>query len=240
MCILALFVCGLKTNEMENVQVLFAEDDALTRMEVKERMEAKGWRVIEAEDGIKAFDRYEEYKPDLVILDVAMPGRTGLEVLQLIRTRDQDTPVIIYSSLGAEKDLLAGFRCGAKVYLVKNYSVAVLVAQVETLLRKKEEVDVLFLAEGVTYAVSSSVLTVGGESVQLTKLESKVFTVLCKNPNQLIKRDLLLKAGWDSDEFRFELQLNKVIRRLRALLASATSIEIVTDKGNGYWFMCSK
>ena len=225
---------------MKDVQVLFAEDDALTRMEVKEQMEAKGWCVIEAEDGIKAFDRYEACNPDLVILDIDMPGRTGLEVLQLIRTRDQDTPVIIYSSLTAEKDLLTGFRCGAKVYLVKNYSVAILVAQAETLLRNREEVDVLFLSDGVSYDVFSSVLTVKGESVKLTKLESKVFVVLCKNPNKLIKRDLLLKAGWDSDEVRFDLQLNKVIRRLRTLLSPVSSVEIVTDKGNGYWFMCHK
>lgn len=219
---------------------MFAEDDALTRMEVKEKMEAKGWRVIEAADGIEAFDRYEEYHPDLVILDVIMPGRTGLEVLQLIRTRDQDTPVIIYSSLGSENDLLAGFRCGAKVYLVKNYSVDVLVAQTETLLRKREDVGVLSVAEGVTYDVVSSVLTVGGESVKLTKLESRVFVLLCKNPNKLIRRDLLLKAGWDSDEFCLELQLNKVIRRLRVLLSSATSVEIVTEKGFGYWLECRK
>ncbi|MDE5611745.1 MAG: helix-turn-helix domain-containing protein, partial [Odoribacter sp.] len=111
-------------------------------------------------------------------------------------------------------------------------------AQAETLLRKREEVDVLFLSEGVSYDVSSSVLTVKGASVKLTKLESKVFVVLCKNPNKLIKRDLLLKAGWDSDEVRFDLQLNKVIRRLRTLLSPVSSVEIVTDKGNGYWFMC--
>ncbi len=67
---------------MEKVQILFAEDDTLTRLEVKEKMEEKGWEVIEAEDGIKAFERYEDYKPSLVILDVDMPGRTGLEVLQ--------------------------------------------------------------------------------------------------------------------------------------------------------------
>ncbi len=69
-------------------------------------------------------------------------------------------------------------------------------------------------------------------------LENKIFTLLCKNPNKLIKRELLLKAGWDSDEARFELQLNKVIRRLRFVLSPVASIEIVTDKGNGYWFMC--
>lgn len=223
---------------MERVQILFAEDDALTRLEVKEKMEEKGWEVIEAEDGVKAFERYEQHKPSLVILDVDMPGRTGLEVLQLIRSRDQDTPVIIYSSLTSEKDLLAGFRCGAKVYLVKNYSVAILVAQVESLLSDKQEVETISLAKDVTYNLASSVLVIEGQTVKLTMLENKVFALMCKNPNKLIKRELLLKAGWDSNEARFGLQLNKVIRRLRSLLTPVASIEIVTDKGNGYWFMC--
>ena len=223
---------------MEKVQILFAEDDTLTRLEVKEKMEEKGWEVIEAEDGIKAFERYEEYKPSLVVLDVDMPGRTGLEVLQLIRTRDQDTPVIIYSSLTSEKDLLAGLRCGAKVYLVKNYSVAILIAQAESLLSDKQEAETISLAKNVTYNLISSVLIAGEQAIKLTMLENKIFTLLCKNPNKLIKRELLLKAGWDSDEARFELQLNKVIRRLRFVLSPVASIEIVTDKGNGYWFMC--
>ncbi len=223
---------------MEKVQILFAEDDTLTRLEVKEKMDEKGWEVIEAEDGIKAFERYEDYKPSLVILDVDMPGRTGLEVLQLIRTRDQDTPVIIYSSLTSEKDLLAGLRCGAKVYLVKNYSVAILIAQAESLLSDKQEAETISLAKNVTYNLISSVLIVGEQAIKLTMLENKIFTLLCKNPNKLIKRELLLKAGWDSDEARFELQLNKVIRRLRFVLSPVASIEIVTDKGNGYWFMC--
>lgn len=223
---------------MEKVQILFAEDDTLTRLEVKEKMEEKGWEVIETEDGIKAFERYEDYKPSLVILDVDMPGRTGLEVLQLIRTRDQDTPVIIYSSLTSEKDLLAGLRCGAKVYLVKNYSVAILIAQAESLLSDKQEAETISLAKNVTYNLISSVLIVGEQAIKLTMLENKIFTLLCKNPNKLIKRELLLKAGWDSDEARFELQLNKVIRRLRFVLSPVASIEIVTDKGNGYWFMC--
>lgn len=223
---------------MEKVQILFVEDDTLTRLEVKEKMEEKGWEVIEAEDGIKAFERYEDYKPSLVILDVDMPGRTGLEVLQLIRTRDQDTPVIIYSSLTSEKDLLAGLRCGAKVYLVKNYSVAILIAQAESLLSDKQEAETISLAKNVTYNLISSVLIVGEQAIKLTMLENKIFTLLCKNPNKLIKRELLLKAGWDSDEARFELQLNKVIRRLRFVLSPVASIEIVTDKGNGYWFMC--
>lgn len=171
---------------MEKVQILFAEDDTLTRLEVKEKMEEKGWEVIEAEDGIKAFERYEDYKPSLVILDVDMPGRTGLEVLQLIRTRDQDTPVIIYSSLTSEKDLLAGLRCGAKVYLVKNYSVAILIAQAESLLSDKQEAETISLAKNVTYNLISSVLIVGEQAIKLTMLENKIFTLLCKNPNKLI------------------------------------------------------
>lgn len=138
----------------------------------------------------------------------------------------------------SEKDLLAGLRCGAKVYLVKNYSVAILIAQAESLLSDKQEAETISLAKNVTYNLISSVLIVGEQAIKLTMLENKIFTLLCKNPNKLIKRELLLKAGWDSDEARFELQLNKVIRRLRFVLSPVASIEIVTDKGNGYWFMC--
>jgi len=223
---------------MEKIRILFAEDDALTRWEVKGRMEEKGWEVIEAENGVKALEKYKQAKPDLVILDVDMPGMTGLEVLQLIRTEDQEIPVIIYSSLTSEKDVWAGYLCGAKVYVVKNYSVAILVVQAERLLTNRKEVEIISLAPDASYNLMSSLLTIKGKTVKLTKLENKIFTVLCKNPNKLIKRELLVKAGWNSDEARFEIQLNKVIHKLRILLAPLASVEIVTDKGNGYWFMC--
>ena len=86
---------------------------------MKEKMTAKGWEVIEAVDGKEALVKYKKYRPDIVVLDVNMPKRSGLEVLQLIRVNDLQTTVVIYSSLAEEKDFKIGLCQGAQVYLVK-------------------------------------------------------------------------------------------------------------------------
>lgn len=224
---------------MDRIKVLCAEDDTLTRLEIKEKLEGKGWEVIEAKDGVEAFEKYRQYEPDLVILDVDMPCRSGLEVLQLIQVNDLQTPVVIYSSLAGEEDLKSGFANGAKVYMIKNYSVAVLLEQVERLIYGPDAV-IVTLAEGVTYDFLEAELQIGEQCDKLSGLESKVFAVLCKNKNKLSRRDLLLQAGWNSTEVHLEAQLNKVIRKLRRLLEKTEKLEIVLDKGNGYWLKAKK
>ena len=135
---------------MAIIKVLCAEDDRLMRLEMKEKMTAKGWEVIEAVDGKEALVKYKKYRPDIVVLDVNMPKRSGLEVLQLIRVNDLQTPVVIYSSLAEEKDLKIGLCQGAQVYLVKNYSVALLLEQVERLIGKTAS-SVIGLTDNITY-----------------------------------------------------------------------------------------
>lgn len=219
---------------MDRIKVLYAEDFALTRLEVKERLEAKGWEVVEAVDGIEAFEKYKQCNPDVIILDIDMPRRSGLEVLQLIRAHDLQTPVVIYSSLAKEEDLKAGFMNGAKVYVIKNYSVDILLVQLENLIRDGDS-DVVTLTAGVTYNLVSRELKIGESTAKLSMLESRVFAVLCKNKNKLSRRDLLLQTGWDSCEIHYEYQLNKVIAKLRKILENAHTLEIVMDRGNGYW-----
>ena len=220
---------------MNRRKILCAEDDELTRLEIKEKLEAKGWEVIEAGDGVEAFEKYKGCDPDLVILDIDMPKRSGLEVLQLIRVNDFKTPVVIYSSLAKEEDLKTGFNNGAKVYLIKVYSVEVLVGQIENILSEQEPGTMVKLAEGVTYDFFKSELRIGERCEKLSKLESRVFAVLCKNKNKLSRRELLLQAGWNSTEAHLDYQLNKIIRRLRQFLEGADGVEIAVDKGNGYW-----
>lgn len=219
---------------MERIRVLYAEDDELTRLEVREKMEAKGWEVIEARDGIEAIEMYKRCGPDVIILDVDMPRRTGLEVLQLIRVNDLLTPVVIYSSLAKEEDLMAGLACGAEVYIIKDYSVTILLMQIEKLLHKRsaEEIE---LTEGVFYDFATTRLKIGNRTQKLSMLESKVFAILCKNKNKLSQRELLLQAGWNSNEPNIEAQLNKVMSKFKQLLKDAEGVEIVLDKGNGYW-----
>ena len=219
---------------MAIIKVLCAEDDRLMRLEMKEKMTAKGWEVIEAVDGKEALVKYKKYRPDIVVLDVNMPKRSGLEVLQLIRVNDLQTPVVIYSSLAEEKDLKIGLCQGAQVYLVKNYSVALLLEQVERLIGKTAS-SVIGLTDNITYDFAKAELCIGEQRQKLTMLESKVFAILCKNNNRLSPREVLLLAGWNSTAYNYESQLNKVIRKLRKLLMRENQVKIILDKGNGYW-----
>ena len=220
-------------SSMSKIKILCAEDDQLVRLEIKEKMEAKGWEVIEAGDGVKAFEQYKKHNPDLVVLDVDMPLRSGLQVLQLIQLNDLLTPVIMYSSLAGNEDVEAGLRSGAKVYLVKTYNVDNLLLQAEKLIVDKN-VDITTLADGVTYNFISAELKIGEVSERLGRLERKVFAVLCRNKNKLCQRDLLLVAGWDSTAVNFELQLNKQIGKLKKKISGAVGVEIVVDRGCGY------
>lgn len=224
---------------MNEIKILCAEDDRLTRLEIKEKLETMGWEVIEAVDGVEAFEKYKSCNPDLIVLDVDMPKRNGLEVLQLIRVNDLQTPVVIYSSLAKEEDLLSGFSYGAKAYLIKSYSVDLLLLQLNNLVNELNIMNVR-LAEGVVYYFSEAELRIGERCEKLSMLESKVFAVLCKNKNKLARRELLLQAGWNKEDPSCELQLNKVIRRLRQLLEGVEGVEIVVNKGNGYWLRTKK
>lgn len=219
---------------MEKIKVLCAEDDTLTRLEIKEKMEEKGWEVIEAMDGVQACDKYQQYNPDLIILDLDMPRRTGLEVLQLIRTNDLEIPIVIYSALADEENLRAALKSGTKNYILKTYSVVFLLELVESLI-SKENTDIVTLAEGVVYYISKAELQIGEECYKLTVMEGKVFTVLCKNKNKLSPKELLLEAGWNYAPSDKSLQLNKVISKFRKLLEKSGKVDIVSDKGNGYW-----
>ena len=211
---------------MAIIKVLCAEDDRLMRLEMKEKMTAKGWEG--------SFGEVQKYRPDIVVLDVNMPKRSGLEVLQLIRVNDLQTPVVIYSSLAEEKDLKIGLCQGAQVYLVKNYSVALLLEQVERLIGKTAS-SVIGLTDNITYDFAKAELCIGEQRQKLTMLESKVFAILCKNKNRLSPREVLLLAGWNSTAYNYESQLNKVIRKLRKLLMRENQVKIILDKGNGYW-----
>lgn len=218
---------------MDKITVLYAEDDSMTVMEVQEKLEQEGFEVVVARDGNEALEKYAECHPQVIILDVEMPGRNGLEVLQLIRLNDNRTPIIIYSCFVEEEKQINGLKWGANVYLLKNYTPSLLVAQVKRCAAKDEET--LRLGEKGSYDFTNSELFVDGLIWRLTPLESRVFTLLCKNSSTLVRRLDLLHAGWNSEDPACQLQLNKLIVRFRKLLKPLEpSVRIYTDRSNGY------
>ena len=187
--------------------ILYAEDDSMTVMEVQEKLENNGYEVIVAYDGNEALEKFIACKPDLIVLDVDMPGKDGLEVLQFIRLQDSQTPVIIYSCL---------------------------LAQIQRCIARSGE-EVIRLSKQVEYDFSACNLRVSDVVYHLTMLENKIFSILCKNRNTLVAREDLLKAGWNSQAPNCSLQLNKMVSRLRKLLKGDHSVYILTEKPLGYW-----
>lgn len=218
---------------MDKVKILWAEDDAYIRVEITEMMEEEGWEVIEATDGVEAFEKYKQCDPDLILLDVDMPRRSGLEVLQLIRLNDSHTPIVIYSTLHGDDDVMAGLVNGANVYLAKNFCVDNLLLQLKTLIPNKMA-EVIVLAKDVSYNITTSELRIGEKFKTLSTLENNVFVVLCRNKNKLCRKDLLLDAGWKKTDRSVEQLLYKVIGELRQMLKSVESVKIVLNKGDGY------
>lgn len=217
---------------MERLKILYAEDDPLTVMEVEEQLNARGFEVIVASDGVKALELFKAYQPAAVILDVDMPGYDGFEVLQLIRLTDQSTPVIIYSSLGDASCQMRGLDSGAQTYLVKNTTPAVVAAQVQRCLSHFDG-DTVRLGRNSFFDLLSGELRIERKMEKLVGLERKFFVLLCQNRDRVVSRDVLIRAGWDNDDYKLHLQLNKYISNLRHKIMGS-SARIVTDKFNGY------
>lgn len=123
-----------------------------------------------------------------------MPGHNGFEVLQIIRLTDHYTPIVIYSSLGDEANQMRGLESGAYTYLVKNCAPAVVAAQVYNCLSKMAVIK--SAGRKIIFRSLSGELWIGERKEKLVGLEFKIFTMLCRNREKTVSRELLIKAGW--------------------------------------------
>jgi DNA-binding response OmpR family regulator len=205
-------------------------DDEPTIVEVVGRyMQRAGFETLEAGDGPEALRLAEESRPDLVVLDVMLPGIDGIEVMrQLHELPGPPVPVILLTARGEESDRLVGLRRGADDYVVKPFSPAELVARVGAVMRRASppapaedappiEVGSLRI-EPATRRVE-----VDGEEVPLTMLEFDLLAHLAANPGRVYSRDQLMEAVWESPFFTDTSTVTVHVRRLRAKLGDDPS-----------------
>lgn len=218
---------------MEKLKILCAEDDLLTAAEIKRVLEENNLDVTTVGNGNEACEKYGTYNPDVVVLDMDMPGQNGLEVLQFIRLNNSRIPVIIYSTQTEEINQIKGLETGANVYITKEYSPAVLYSQIRRVTANTHG-ETILLGHHSFYHFTTRCLQVNAEVYKLTALESRVIGLLCQYQNQLVQRHRLLIAGWDSDNPSNEQQLNKLIGKFRKIIEPDPTIIIFTDKARGY------
>ncbi len=179
--------------------VLVVDDDPTVREVVCSYLRADGYDVSEADDGEAALAMIRHRRPDLVVLDVMLPGVDGLEVCRQIRS-STDLPIILLTALGSEEDRVVGLELGADDYLTKPFSPRELVLRVGSVLRRVREssnLDPTALTDGdLVVDGASRQVRVGGEPVTLTVREFDLLRFLVANPGQVFTRAELLERVW--------------------------------------------
>jgi two-component system phosphate regulon response regulator PhoB len=227
-------------DSVAGLRVLVVDDDQRVRTVVSWQLEADGFTVSEAGDGAAALTQIECDRPDLVVLDLSLPGIGGLDVLRRVRDLDETTPlpVIVLSGRSGETDRIIGLDLGADDYLVKPFSPGELAARVRSVLRRTGIGSVPARpATGLWIDETSREATFDGHALELTAREFDLLAFLCRHPRQVFTRAQLLHHVWgNSRGWQGEATVTEHVHRLRQKLGSCGDGRPVvqTVRGVGY------
>ncbi|MDX1522782.1 MAG: response regulator transcription factor [Anaerolineae bacterium] len=188
---------------MQGKKVLIVDDDPLMRELVGQVVIRSKNQVISAENGAKGLHEFYESQPDLVILDVSMPGMNGWEVCRHIRQYSQ-IPIIMLTSLGDEQDIVRGFNEGADDYVIKPFNPNILQARIEAALRRGRgtvvsEQPTIYSDDYLTFDRTKRRILVDGEVVKLTATEYRLLAFLLQYPNQVLSLEQILENVWGAE-----------------------------------------
>ena len=219
---------------MKNKLILIADDEKRITRLVCDFLNAAGFAVLEAHDGESAFEMFcgNQSKISLVILDVMMPRADGWETLQNIRdAAGSDVPVIMLTARGEVEDQLEGFRRGADDYVTKPFSPSVLVARVQSLL-KRSKTDETVLQTGETEVnLQTRIVSTFGAEQTLTPKEYDLLMYFVNNKGLALSREKILNAVWSYDYFGDIRTVDTHVKQLRSKLGDGC---IQTVRGVGY------
>ena len=226
---------------MEGAYILVVDDESRMRKLLKDFLSAKGYTILEAEDGEKAIEVFEENrnKIKLILLDVMMPKLDGWSVLRKIR-QESKLPVIMLTARGEEQDELFGFELGVDEYISKPFSPKILVARVEAIIKRvygdtKQAKDY----DGIVIDKEGRTVTVDGKPIDLSLREYELLKYLLDNENIALSRDKILNNVWNYDYYGDSRTIDSHIKKIRHKLGKKGKY-IETIRGIGYKFEIKK
>ena len=218
--------------------MLLVEDDPAVREGIGLGLRHQGYEVFVVATGEEALENIAPPGPDVVILDVMLPGIDGLETCRRLRTRT-NLPVIMLTARGEDADVVAGLDAGADDYVVKPVEVRVLAARINAVLRRIAPVTVTAETYG-DLVIDRHSLTVAkaGREVALTPTELRLLLVLSDSPQQVFSRDQLLRSVWEHDYLGDSRLVDACVQRLRSKIEAVPSEPrfVQTVRGFGYRF----
>lgn len=225
-------------------KILYVEDEPFLGKVVKETLEFRGYEVLLKIDGAHVLEVFEEFSPDICVLDVMLPHVDGFSLCSSIREINSQMPVIFLTAKNQTEDLAQGFDAGGTDYIRKPFSIEELILRIEnqlTLHNKNTQINIgengkikLGLFE---YFPGEYELRIKDNIIHLSNREVQVLNILVSRANEIVDRRKLLKEVWGDDSFFNSRNLDVYIRRLRDYFISDPSIKIITLKGKGYRFV---
>ena len=215
-------------------RLLIAEDDVSLRHIVSAFFIKNGFDVDEAADGIEACGLVMHNRYDVIILDIMMPGKDGIEVCKFIRTR-YDVPVIFLTALGTESDIISGYEVGADEYVTKPFSTKLLLAKVNALIKRYKGLlvkDGRIIIDELIIEPFKHIVSVDGVRLDISPREYDLLLYFVENKEQVLTRDQILDAVWGQDFIGYDRAVDTYVKKLRQTLGKASShIETVIKSG---------
>ncbi len=217
-------------------KILIADDEPDILEILKYNLTNEGYEVVTAKDGDEALEKAKRNQPDLIILDVMMPKKTGVEVCQLLRAQPafKDTLIIFLTAVSDEGTQIKGLETGADDYLGKPISPKVFMSRVNALFRRVNKLDARIITiEHLTIDPERFIIKVGDEEIILAKKEFELLYLLAQKPGRVFLRNEILNQVWGNDVIVGDRTIDVHIRKIRQKLG----IDCVTTvKGVGYKF----
>jgi len=222
-------------------KVLVVEDDLSILTGLSLNLRYEGYEVLQAQDGIKGLQLAVDEDPEVVILDVMLPGMNGFEVCKELRRRGRDAAILILSARGQEHDKIMGLNLGADDYVAKPFGLKELMARIKAVLRRKGEIaDAPPVSFGdIQVDLGAQTVTRLGERVVLTAQEFKLLRYFIEHPGKVLTRELLLEGAWGFGYEGTARTVDNFIRQLRLKLEhdAENPRHFTTVRGSGYRFV---
>ena len=221
---------------MKNDKIVVIEDESAIRRVIVLALKTAGYRnVLEEENGVAGYELVERERPQLVLLDIMIPGIDGIEVCRRLRANPitRDIPVIMLTAKSEEHDVVLGLDAGANDYITKPFSKAILLARIRAVLRHPES-DVQTLEfDGLTIDDSSHTISLNGDNLSLTLSEYRILELLLSNRNRVFTRLMIIDRISDEQKIVTERTIDVQMVGLRKKLGDWAS-HIETIRGVGY------
>lgn len=222
---------------MSKVKILLVEDDPNLGFVIQDSLHQKGFEVLLCVTGEMAWAKIQVERFDICILDILLPQMSGFELIKLIRSVDQNVPVLFLSARSLSEDRIMGFRLGADDYITKPFSMEELLFRIDVFVRRSKinsQEDSVITIGNYTFHAQNATLLLDSTEIQLTQKESEILRLLCLHLNQTVKREDILKLIWGDDDYFMGRSLDVFISKLRKHLSKDERVSVVNVFNVGF------